>query len=97
MEKRINEIISRELADGTFDDTCTVDERYDIRNWLYKRKGKMEEYLDIGMANGWTETPELVKRCANKMHPVTKLNLGRCLTEVRCDICRYVYKVDSSD
>lgn len=56
--------------------------------------------LDLGWANGWNETPEIVEQCWQKNHPLNKYNHDRTQhgydTEVRCDICGYVYHFDSS-
>lgn len=49
------------------------------------------------MANGWLELPSLVTICLEKKHSVEKKGIGRCLTEVKCDICKYKYQIDSSD
>ena len=87
-------ILARELGKGTLDQTCSADERTTIRKFINTYK---EDYKDFGTANGWLEMPYLVKYCTLLKHEVTKKGIGRCLTEVRCDICRYVYKIDSSD
>ena len=54
---------------------------------------------DLGYANGWTETPEEVKRCGELLHSEQRWsrNAGRCVTEYGCSVCDYKYKVDSSD
>jgi hypothetical protein len=57
---------------------------------------------DLGYANGWTETPEEVKKCRDghnkgEEHAGYSKTIGRCLTEYRCSTCGYSYKVDSSD
>lgn len=46
---------------------------------------KEMEYL--GWANGWKETPEIVKKC----HELGHNRFGRC------EICGYYFNVDSSD
>ena len=95
--KTVLEILARELGKGTFDQTCTADERTAIRKFLNTYNTDKEDYRDFGTANGWIETPALIKYCNILKHEVTKKGIGRCLTEVRCDICRYIYKIDSSD
>ena len=48
---------------------------------------------DFGYANGWEETPKVIKKCRHRKQPKT---VGKCVTEYRCEECRYIYKVDSS-
>lgn len=53
---------------------------------------------DLGYANGWEETPEIVKNCP---HPIESpyyyvKTVGNCLTEYGCTECGYKYLVDSS-
>lgn len=50
--------------------------------------------INLGYANGWKETPEIVRQCEHKT--VTRV-VGNCLEETSCEVCGYVYKVDSSD
>jgi len=52
-----------------------------------------EEYTELGYANMWLETPEIVANCK---HQRQEKELGRCKREMSCPICRYKYKVDSS-
>ena len=56
---------------------------------------------DFGWANGWKETPELVKKCKELKHRVSDIDVGpkfRGLEHVvRCDTCGYLYRYDSSD
>jgi len=58
-------------------------------------------YTDLGWANGWEQTPELVIECSRKKHPVTSKDIGPPFrgmhNVVTCTICRYVYYTDSSD
>lgn len=55
---------------------------------------------DFGWANGWHEDPELVKQCQLTGHKTIEINKDPTHhgleTEVRCDICGYVYRYDSS-
>ena len=54
---------------------------------------------DLGYANGWKETPEIVKNCRPHptQHPGYYVKLvGNCLTEYGCTECGYKYLVDSS-
>jgi hypothetical protein len=48
---------------------------------------------DLGVANGWKETPEVVTNCD---HPKEGRVVGNCFVETWCKICGYVYRVDSS-
>ena len=52
---------------------------------------------NYGYANGWNETPEAIKKCRELKHKTVEKKLGRCLNQYTCDICKYTYKVDSSD
>lgn len=54
-------------------------------------------YKNLGTANGWREVPEIVKACVAKQHSPKKTGVGRCLTEIKCSLCRYIYLIDSSD
>jgi hypothetical protein len=56
---------------------------------------------DLGWANNWIETPEIVKKRTALKHSRTDKDVGplhRGLEHVvKCDICGYVYRYDSSD
>ncbi len=56
---------------------------------------------NLGWANGWKEDPEIVKECERLGHKPSNVDVGpphRGLEHVvRCDICGYVYRYDSSD
>ena len=54
-------------------------------------------FVDLGTANGWIETPDLIKHCVEKKHSPKQTGVGKCLTEVKCGICMYKYLIDSSD
>lgn len=54
-------------------------------------------FTDLGMANGWITVPEIVTACVEKKHSPKKTGVGKCLTEVSCELCRYTYTIDSSD
>ena len=59
----------------------------------------MKEYprvKDFGWANGWSKDPEMVRECRLKKHKTEEHTIGHCMHEVRCDICGYKYKYDSS-
>ena len=54
---------------------------------------------DLGWANGWNVTPEIVKKCRKLKHTKSDVDHSRMRGldhEVRCDICGYVYHYDSS-
>jgi len=56
-----------------------------------------EKLADLGYANGWGgKAPDIVRACRASKHSCKATDLGRCLTEWRCEICGYKYKVDSS-
>ncbi|KKM20685.1 hypothetical protein LCGC14_1642960 [marine sediment metagenome] len=60
------------------------------------------EIQDLGVANGWKETPEVVISCRSVAsyvpppHWPTETKIGKTRTEIRCDICGYRYEYDSS-
>jgi hypothetical protein len=51
---------------------------------------------DLGYANGWRETPEIIKKCKEMGHQQYTHHAGNCLTEYGCGACHYTYLVDSS-
>lgn len=56
-------------------------------------------FQDLGWANGWKETPQIVKKCREEKHKVVNLDRSgnRGLHhEVKCTICKYIYHYDSS-
>jgi len=57
----------------------------------------MEEYKDYGYVNGWAETPEEVRECERKHHRMYSKPRGKCDTEYGCEICKFKFRVDSSD
>jgi hypothetical protein len=64
----------------------------------YKELNKNKEYVDLGCANGWGETPEIVK-IADKDDDCfyESENLGRCYNKYICHKYKFYYTVDSSD
>jgi hypothetical protein len=69
----------------------------------FKKKKEKPAVTDFGWANGWgDQTPELVRKCRELGHEVYDKSDApgvpyRCHTNtVRCDICGYRYKYDSS-
>lgn len=62
--------------------------------------GKIETtFQELGWANGWKETPAIVKKCQKEKHEVIDFDHSgnRGLHhEVKCYICKYVYHYDSS-
>ena len=61
----------------------------------------MSAVLDLGWANSWPETPPEVTKCRELGHTPTDRDVGppnRGIEHVvRCDVCAYVYRYDSSD
>ena len=57
----------------------------------------MNETEDLGWANGWGETPEVVKKCREAGHSPVEIGLGSCVHQVTCDKCKITYRYDSGD
>jgi hypothetical protein len=52
---------------------------------------------NLGWANGWPETPEIVKECEKLGHQTTgRDSYMNCVTIRICETCGYEYKIDSS-
>lgn len=52
---------------------------------------------DLGYANGWgDDVPQIRLNCKASGHVTQEETIGRCLREVRCEVCNYKFKVDSS-
>lgn len=51
---------------------------------------------DLGWANGWDETPEIVKKCKEEKHKVIRDDSGNFCHLIKCYICGYFYYYDSS-
>lgn len=59
----------------------------------------MQNYKDLGWQNNWKEAPLEYKECLNLKHvreDYSKSNRGYEHI-VTCDICKIVYRYDSSD
>jgi hypothetical protein len=58
-------------------------------------------YADFGWANGWCETPAEIVRCRDLGHRPSDTDVGPPYRGIEhvivCDVCRIVYRVDSSD
>lgn len=54
-----------------------------------------DKIINLGYANGWKETPELVANCDHNPR-YEKDYAFSCVTHVTCDECGYTYKIDSS-
>lgn len=75
--------------------------------WVLGEIDKMSEVVtlrDLGYMNGWhTSGPEYaeIHQCWEdskvKQHESSEKSVGRCLTQVTCKTCGYVYMIDSSD
>lgn len=52
---------------------------------------------NLGYINGWGgKTPEIVKECQRLKHnPPQEKTAMRCVEVVGCEICNYVYYIDS--
>lgn len=60
-----------------------------------RRPLRPDEWEDCGCANGWGDNvPERVRDCK---HITVDREIGRCLRETSCDICKYRFTVDSGD
>lgn len=56
----------------------------------------VDDYKDLGYANGWkTDPPEEVV-CESKKHKKERVTKGNCLTLYYCPICKIKWMVDSS-
>lgn len=53
-------------------------------------------FKNLGCLNGYSETPDEVKRCWEKAHLLEGRKLGNCYYEYFCDECRIRYSIDSS-
>jgi hypothetical protein len=53
---------------------------------------------NLGTANSWKETPQIVTDCQERNHErIYTTNGGRGITVITCTVCGYTYKVDSTD
>lgn len=72
----------------------------DAKQLLKEKQQRSRETVDLGWANGWTEDPQILKDCKKAEHPRRETNRDPSWhglhTEVRCDICNYIYHYDSS-
>lgn len=72
-----------------------------IVEMVIKEETPLPVVKDLGWANGWSETPGMVKKCHQAKHKTSDIDVGpqnRGIHHiVRCDICGYVYHYDSSD
>ena len=63
-----------------------------------------DEPIDLGWANGWKQTPALVKNCEEQRaagfeHDYSDHTSGpeSCVHRVECRTCGYLYRYDSGD
>jgi len=56
-----------------------------------------DEWTDLDYMNGWKETPDIVKKCQELDHELDGGQIGNCHYSYYCPICKYSYKIDSSD
>jgi len=75
--------------------------QYVFQNGKWTKREPPEDVTDLGWANGWKETPRIVRECQKMGHKVTCVDVGPCLrgleNVVTCNLCGYVYRFDSSD
>ena len=57
----------------------------------------MRDTVDLGYANGWKDTPKILRTCNKRKHFMYIKTVGKCLNEYGCELCGYKYLVDSSD
>ena len=50
----------------------------------------------LGWANSWTHKPDIITKCKVLGHMPNETSAGPLTHTVRCDICGYYYKYDSS-
>ena len=55
------------------------------------------ELTNFGCANGWTQTPAIVRACRDLGHIPQDETIRPCLHRVTCPECKYFYTYDSSD
>lgn len=59
---------------------------------------KYKEFSYQGYVNGWGDKrPEIVEKCFKQNHKLEQKTVGRCVTEVSCEICKYYFLIDSTD
>lgn len=56
-----------------------------------------DDIKDLGCANGWKQSPDEYKKCAELDHTTTAQNIGPCYTRYTCPICKISWTEDSSD
>lgn len=65
---------------------------------LDKYLTEADDFEDLDYMNNWDKgVPDIVKKCGAKHHKLTYSIIGRCELEYECPICKYKYRVDSSD
>jgi hypothetical protein len=73
----------------------------ECRSEIETEEEKLSPMQNLGWANSWSETPDIVKKCQENKHSVSDVDVGppnRGIEHVvKCVICRYVYRYDSSD
>lgn len=67
-----------------------------LREEIQLFKGGKPKVRDLGWANGWKATPEVVSKCLEADHKTIDREVRLCDHEIRCDICGYRYRMDSS-
>ncbi len=63
---------------------------------------EQSKLVDLGWANSWRDTPEIVAKCRELEHGKKGVlkswsDYSRCVYYATCPECGYRYKVDSGD
>lgn len=53
-------------------------------------------YTNFNYANGWRDTPLLVKECQHQSPDKEDKTVGNCLSRITCHVCEYTFLIDSS-
>jgi hypothetical protein len=58
----------------------------------------MPELQDLDYMNNWKDTPYIVRMCQQSQHKTESYETDHnCVIEIKCPICNYKYRIDSSD
>ena len=57
----------------------------------------MSDYRNLGYVNGWEINPVEYMECIKAGHQRREENIGKCQTQIFCDICKITWKIDSGD
>lgn len=70
---------------------------YPILNLKEMNMNEIKRMKDLGYANGWNSTPQIIKECKAKGHKIHNETIGRCLERSWCEECGFEFRVDSGD